>query len=306
MKNKVLIGSLITTLLAFALYSVNLRRVENAHVEIVGQKQTTQKAKVKSKAHEPNVEAVEYTNHIKTASGSNTAWAKKIQQVMGKDQSYQVSVQDLNSGKFARVANSSKSHGISSTSRLFLLAAVDYQEQHGKLNNNTALKVKKTDRVKGEHILQPGIAYGITFLKQSLMRNSKMAGNVLLRKITPKQVNQVAKKMGATNTKFSKKYTANPVAVTTANDLAAVMSDLYQNKTLNQQYSNQALGSLNQSGKRPKIVQTTAEATVYAIGDGKTNVAIVQANGHAYCVSVWSTSDRSFVKLGQTVNSFFK
>lgn len=39
MKNKVLIGSLITALIAFILYSVNLKKVENSSLKIVGQGQ---------------------------------------------------------------------------------------------------------------------------------------------------------------------------------------------------------------------------------------------------------------------------
>ncbi|MEB3363948.1 hypothetical protein SDC49_10055 [Lactobacillus sp. R2/2] len=39
MKNKVLLGSLITALLAFMLYSVNLKRVENTKLKIAGPKQ---------------------------------------------------------------------------------------------------------------------------------------------------------------------------------------------------------------------------------------------------------------------------
>lgn len=308
MKNKVLIGSLITTLLAFMLYSFNLKRVQTADVKIVGQseKQVTQKNKGNIKTpREPNVAAVEYTNHIKVASGSNKAWAKKIQKVMGKDQSYQVCVQDLNSGKFARVYNTEKAHGINSVSRLYILAAMYYQIQHGKLNDKKAVKVKKADRAKGEKMLQPGIAYAITYLKQSMMRGSHTAGNVLLRKIKPVTVGTVVKKMGAKNTKFSGKYATSPIAMSTAQDLAAVMSNLYQNKSLDQQYSNLVLGALNLTGKKPKVV-SGIKGQIYGIGDTKANVAIVQNNGHAFCVSVWSNDNRSFAKLGKTVSDFFK
>lgn len=305
MKNKVLIGSLITTLLAFMLYSVNIKRVENSQVQIVNQKNTTNKSKGKT-AHEPKMAAVEYPNHIKVASGSNQDWSKQIEKVMGKDQSYQVSVQDLNSGKFARVSNTAKAHEVGATGNLFLLAAIYYQEQHGKLSDHTAIKVKKADRAKGDKMLKPGIAYGVTFLKQTLMRKNKTAGNALTRKVKPAKINEVAHKMGATNTKFGEHYSAGPVATTTAADLAAVMNNLYQNKTLNRQYANMALGSLSLTGKKPKIVAQTNGATIYAIGDSRANVALVQSHGHAYCVSVWARSDRSFSNLGKTVNGFFK
>lgn len=305
MKNKVLLGSLVTTLFAFMLYSVSNRRVENAHVQIVNQSKVGQKEKTKT-AREPQVAAVEYTNRIKVASGSDQNWAKQIKQVMGKDQSYQVSVQDLNSGKFARVANTTKAHGIHATSNLFLLTAIYYQEQHNKLNEHTVVKVKKADLVKGEKMLRPKIAYGIAFLKQTLMHGSKTAGNALTRKVTPAQINKIVQKMGTTKTKFGPRYSTNPVATTTADDLAIVMNNLYQSKTLNRQYANTVLGSLSLVNKKPKIIKQIKGATIYAIGDSKANVAVVQQHGHAYCVSVWASSDRSFSKLGKTVNRFFK
>lgn len=305
MKNKVLLGSLVTTLFAFMLYSVSNRRVENAHVQIVNQSKVGQKEKTKT-AREPQVAAVEYTNRIKVASGSDQNWAKQIKQVMGKDQSYQVSVQDLNSGKFARVANTTKAHGIHATSNLFLLTAIYYQEQHNKLNEHTVVKVKKADLVKGEKMLRPKIAYGIAFLKQTLMHGSKTAGNALTRKVTPAQINKIVQKMGTTKTKFGRRYSTNPVATTTADDLAIVMNNLYQSKTLNRQYANTVLGSLSLVNKKPKIIKQIKGATIYAIGDSKANVAVVQQHGHAYCVSVWASSDRSFSKLGKTVNRFFK
>ncbi len=305
MKNKVIFGSLAATFVAFMLYTVSLRHVANTSVQIVNQKETVKKKKSKT-GHEPNVEAVEFPTHVKVAPGSNSDWTKQIKKVMGKDQSYQVSVQDLNSGRFARVANSTKAHGVSSTSHLFLLATIYYQEEHGKLSQREAIKIKKADRVKGENILQPGIAYAVSFLKQSLLRGSKTAGNALLRKVKPRQINAVVKKMGATKTKFNKKYMSHPRAVTTAADLTKIMADLYQNKTLNRQYANSVLSSLHLNGEKPQVVKNITGTTIYAIGDKRTNVALVQGHGHAYCISVWSNSDQQFAKLGKIFNDFFK
>ena len=123
MKNKVLIGSLITALIAFMFYSVNLKKVENSSLKIVGQgqEQVVKNKKGKNSVCEPKVATVEYPNHIKIASGSEQKWAEKIVQVMGKDQSYQVCVQDLNNNKYARVSNTSQRHGVNTISRLFLL-----------------------------------------------------------------------------------------------------------------------------------------------------------------------------------------
>ena len=307
MKNKVLIGSLITALIAFMLYSVNLKKVENSSLKIVGQgqEQVVKNKKGKNSVREPKVATVEYPNHIKIASGSEQKWAEKIVQVMGKDQSYQVCVQDLNNNKYARVSNTSQRHGVNTISRLFLLIALTYQEQHGKANINKAVKIKKTDRVKGEKVLQKGVAYNAAYLKQLMMQGDKTAANALLRTVKPATVNSIIKKMGVHDTTIKGKFSAKPTALTTANDLNKIMVSLYHDQILSRQYSNQVLGALSSAKTKPKIVRNT-KGLIYGIGDGKANVALVQSNGNAYCVSVWSNNDQDFIKLGKAVNSFFK
>ena len=307
MKNKVLIGSLITALIAFMLYSVNLKKVENSSLKIVGQgqEQVVKNKKGKNSVREPKVATVEYPNHIKIASGSEKKWAEKIVQVMGKDQSYQVCVQDLNNNKFARVSNTSQRHGVNTISRLFLLIALTYQEQHGQATANKAVKIKKADHVKGEKVLQKGIAYNATYLKQLMMQGDKTAANALLRKVKPAKVNSIIRRTGAEDTAIKGKLSAKPAAYTTANDLNKIMVSLYHDQILSRQYSNQVLGALNANKTKPKIIRNS-KGLIYAIGDSKANVALVQSNGNAYCVSVWSNNDHDFVKLGKAVNSFFK
>ena len=307
MKNKVLIGSLITALIAFILYSVNLKKVENSSLKIVGQgqEQVVKNKKGKNSVREPKVATVEYPNHIKIASGSEKKWAEKIVQVMGKDQSYQVCVQDLNNNKFARVSNTSQRHGVNTISRLFLLVALTYQEQQGKLNINKAVKIKKADHVKGEKVLQKGIAYNATYLKQLMMQGDKTAANALLRVVKPAKVNSIIRRTGAEDTAIKGKLSAKPAAYTTANDLNKIMVSLYHDQILSRQYSNQVLGALNTNKTKPRII-SNSKGLIYAIGDSKANVALVQSNGNAYCVSVWSNNDHDFVKLGKAVNSFFK
>ena len=307
MKNKVLIGSLITALIAFILYSVNLKKVENSSLKIVGQgqEQVVKNKKGKNSVREPKVATVEYPNHIKIASGSEQKWAEKIVQVMGKDQSYQVCVQDLNNNKFARVSNTSQRHGVNTISRLFLLIALTYQEQHGQATANKAIKIKKADHVKGEKVLQKGIAYNAAYLKQLMMQGDKTAANALLRKVKPAKVNSIIRRTGAEDTAIKGKLSAKPAAYTTANDLNKIMVSLYHDQILSRQYSNQVLGALNANKTKPRIIRNS-KGLIYAIGDSKANVALVQSNGNAYCVSVWSNNDHDFVKLGNAVNSFFK
>ena len=307
MKNKVLIGSLITALIAFMLYSVNLKKVENSSLKIVGhgQEQVVKNKKGKNSAREPKVATVEYPNHIKIASGSEKKWAEKIVQVMGKDQSYQVCVQDLNNNKFVRVSNTSQRHGVNTISCLFLLIALTYQEQHGQATANKAVKIKKADHVKGEKVLQKGIAYNATYLKQLMMQGDKTAANALLRTVKPAKVNSIIRRTGAEDTAIKGKLSAKPAAYTTANDLNKIMVSLYHDQILSRQYSNQVLGALNANKTKPRIIRNS-KGLIYAIGDSKANVALVQSNGNAYCVSVWSNNDHDFVKLGKAVNSFFK
>ena len=307
MKNKILIGSLITALIAFMLYSVNLKKVENSSLKIVGQgqEQIVKNKKGKNSVREPKVATVEYPNHIKIASGSEQKWAEKIVQVMGKDQSYQVCVQDLNNNKYARVSNTSQRHGVNTISRLFLLIALTYQEQHGKSVSRKAIKIKKADHVKGEKVLQKGIAYNAAYLKQLMMQGDKTAANALLRKVKPAKVNSIIRRTGAEDTAIKGKLSAKPAGYTTAKDLNKIMVSLYHDQILSRQYSNQVLGTLSSVKIKPKIVRNT-KGLIYGIGDAKANVALIQSNGNAYCVSVWSNNDHDFVKLGKAVNSFFK
>lgn len=308
MKNKVLIGSLITTLLAFILYSANLKRTENASLQIVGSKthQVFSRAKNKKVAsHEPDVSSIEYNNQIKVVHGSDRVWTHQIAQIMGKERPYQVYVQDLNSGKFADISNTVKPHVVNESAKLFLLTTIFYQEQHGKLSGKSVIKIKKSDQVKSEKLLQPGIGYAITYLKQAMMNNNQTAAKVLLRKINPVQVTLVARKMGATHTTFTKNSKNVLNMQTTAKDMALVLANLYRNKTLNQRNSNQVLNDLHISSIKPKIA-VNISGTVYAIGDGKASTELVQTHGNSYCVSVWSNSDRNLTELGQSVNRFFK
>lgn len=155
MKHKVLIGAIITTLVAFLLYTTNLKRVDNAKLKVVGP--TTSKVNKTKKAKEPKVKtlkepkvnSIEYTNHVKAKSGSNKKLVKIIKKTMGVDDSYQVAVQDLtNSSRYAVVANTQKAHDAKKAMKLFLLIALYEQEQNGKINSRTAIKIKKSDKAK--------------------------------------------------------------------------------------------------------------------------------------------------------------
>lgn len=306
MKHKILIGSLIVTLFAFILYTSNIKRVENAQLKIVEpnnskvakNKKKTKEPKVK-KLEKPKVNSIEYSNHVKAQKGSNQKLVKQIKKVMGIDDSFQVVAQDLtNSSHFAVVSNTNKAHDAGKTMRLFLLIALYEQEQKGKMGSRTAIKISKKDKAKGDKMFQVGITYGVSYLRSAMLKGNKTAASALTRKIGVNNIDQVAKKMGATQTKVN----SNMTGQTTANDLAKTMIGLYQGRVLNRQYASRVLATL--AKERPSLVSGLSGG-IYAIGDDDFAVAIVQTNGRAYCMSVWSTQHKNFNKLGKTVNAWF-
>lgn len=309
MKHKILIGSLIVTLFAFILYTSNIKRVENAQLKIVEpnnskvakNKKKTKEPKVKKleKPKEPKVNSIEYSNHVKAQKGSNQKLVKQIKKVMGIDDSFQVVAQDLtNSSHFAVVFNTNKAHDAGKTMRLFLLIALYEQEQKGKMGSRTAIKISKKDKAKGDKMFQVGITYGVSYLRSAMLKGNKTAASALTRKIGVNNIDQGAKKMGATQTKVN----SNMTGQTTANDLAKTMIGLYQGRVLNRQYASRVLATL--AKERPSLVSGLSGG-IYAIGDDDFAVAIVQTNGRAYCMSVWSTQHKNFNKLGKTVNAWF-
>ena len=225
MKHKILIGSLIVTLFAFILYTSNIKRVENAQLKIVEpnnskvakNKKKTKEPKVKKleKPKEPKVNSIEYSNHVKAQKGSNQKLVKQIKKVMDIDDSFQVVAQDLtNSSHFAVVSNTNKAHDAGKTMRLFLLIALYEQEQKGKMGSQTAIKISKKDKAKGDKMFQVGITYGVSYLRSAMLKGNKTAASALTRKIGVNNIDQVAKKMGATQTKVN----SNMTGQTTAND----------------------------------------------------------------------------------------
>lgn len=311
MKHKILIGSIISTLLAFILYTSNMRRVENAQLKIVGpttSKVKKSKKKVKEpkikKVKEPKVNSIGYSNHVKAKSGSNKQLVKMIKKVMGLDDSYQVAVQDLNnSSRYAVVSNTAKAHDAKDVMKLFLLIALYEQEQKGKIGSKTAIKIKKADKAKGDGMFQVNMAYGVAYLREAMLKNNKTASNALIRKIGIKNIESVAKIMGADQTTIAKRFTGDAYGKTTANDLAKTMIGLYQGRVLNRQYASKVLSALAKSKERIKMVKGI-NGGVYATGDDDFATAIVQGKGN-YCIAVWNSNNKNFNKLAKNVNTWF-
>lgn len=311
MKHKILVGSIVTTLFAFLLYSTNTKRVENAQLKIVEPKSSkvtkkkTKEPKTPKTNKEPKVSSIEYSNHVTAKKGSNQKLVKKIKQAMGLDDSYQVAVQDLNnSSRYAVVSNTSKSHAVENSMELFLLIALYEQEQKGKLTSKTAIKIKSADKVKGDGMFQVNMAYGIAYLRSAMLKGNQTAANAFLSKIGTKNVDAIAKKMGATQTKTAKKFSGDSYGKTTAMDLTKAMVGLYQGRVLSRSYASKVLSALTKIKPQPAMVKGISGG-VYAIGDDNSATAIVQGKGNAYCISVWSSNDKNFSKLGKSVNTWF-
>lgn len=308
---KVFIRTLIASFCALILYMANLRRVNDAKLNIIEpktsqvatNKKAAKKVKEPKEPREPKVVTPEYATKVKIEKGSQKSLAKKIKRVMGKKDTYQIAVQDLNnSSRYVRIANSQRVHNVKGTMRLYLLIALYKKEQSGKLNSRTAIKIKKSDRTKNEKMLQTNMAYGIAYLRDAMMHGNKTAANALLRKVGIKYVNQVIQAFGAKDTKMLGKFTSSAVGKTTANNLDATLKGIYQGRVLNQSHAYLVLGAMH--GKNTKLVQQI-NGTTYSIGDSNSAAAIVQSGGHSYCISIWSSSNHNFAQLGKTVEEWF-
>lgn len=315
MKKNVVISSIVTTLIAFGLYSWNVERVNNAQVSVIESKNKINKSKLtkkkespklnKPKEKEPKIDSVEYSNHIKIAKGSKKELAQKIKSVMGIDNSYQVAVQDLtNSSRFARVANTSKTHNVNTIMKMYILLGLFEQEQKGKISSKTAIKITKADQVNSEKVVKTGMSYGVLYLRQAMMRGKETALNALIRKIGQSNIDAVAKKLGASQITISENFNKEPYGKVTVADLTQTMVGVYQGRALNQKYASRFLTTLSLATPRTNLVKKIASAS-YSIGDDNSAVAIVQGRNHAYAVSVWSENSKKFADLGQVVYKYF-
>lgn len=311
MKNKVLIRVLVASLFAFMLYSASLRQMKTAKVNVVEPKSSKvvtkkqkKEPKLKAPATKPASSKSQLAKNVKVDKGSQTVLVKKIEQAMGDKGAYQVSVQDLNnSNRYARLGTTSSAHDANNVLRVLVLTTIYYQEQHGKIKPRANIKIKKSDRVKGEKLLQTNMQYGIAYLRQAMMKGNKTAANALLRKAGKKNVNLVADKLGATNTTVTGTFTKKPVGKTTARDLDLIMKGLYQGKVLNQQHAQIVLMAMH--GSRTKLTKNIT-GTIYSVGDSHFSSALVQTSGHSYCISAWGQSQSNFSKLGKAVNTWFE
>jgi beta-lactamase class A len=107
MKNNIVVGALIASLLAFVVYTRTNKDAEMRKVTVVQVKKSGKVKKIISSTDkEPNVNSIEYDNQVKSSKGSDKQLVKAIKKAMGQDVSYQVAAYDLNkSSHFAEVTN---------------------------------------------------------------------------------------------------------------------------------------------------------------------------------------------------------
>lgn len=305
MKNKILLRALILSLCAFIWYGHNLRTVENASVKIITPKKTNIN---KTQQKEPTLDTTETQQNtakdVSVKSGSNKSLVTIIQKAMSKSGSYQVAVQDLNNpAKFAQLYTTSASQSAAGIMRLNVLTGIYKKEQEHKLARGTNIKIEKSDKVKGDKLLQVGMQYSIAYLRQAMMRqNNKTAANALLRVAGKNTINQVAKKYGAKDTVINSDFNSKVIGKTTAADLDSIMKGLYQAKVLNRQNAQLVLSALHGSNT-PLTKQING--TIYSVGGKNFATAIVQNAGKSYAISVWSPNDSNFDELGLAVSKWF-
>ncbi|GHV97949.1 serine hydrolase [Lactobacillus nasalidis] len=298
MRNNIVVGALIASLLAFVVYTSTNKDAETRQVTVVQvKKQGTVKKQVSSSDKEPNVNSIEYDNQVKSSKGSNKKLAKAIKKAMGQDVSYQVAAYDLTkTSRFAVVRNTTSSQNSDKIFYLYLLIALYAQEKAGKIGSSTTIKITSADKSGSSSAIAVGISYGPSYLREQMLKGNKTAANALLRTIGAKQVDAVVKKMGASQTKVTGTFSKSVVGKTTAQDLAKVMVALYQGKVVGS-YNQQVLTAMTGTTK----LASKAKGTIYQYADGNLEVALISNSGHTYVVSAWSSKTDDFASLGQAV-----
>lgn len=301
MKNKILIVSLLVSFCAFALYIFNDKQAQNRQIQIVApankQKQKKERA---PKVQETAKKRKTQNKPQEAAKGSNASLAKTVgQQMSGSD--YQVSVVDLqHPSTFARLGTD-QAQAANTVMKFYILLAIYHAEKTGKIPMNASLKIKKADRVKGEKQLRVGMAYGVAFLRQAMMHGNKTAANALIRK-TKSSLQQVISGYDLGQTKLAGTYRHLPLGMTSSKDLTQAAAKAYQGDLLGQHYGSLALSSLK-TGHRKLTAKITGNC--YYLSGQHFNLAVVQSNGKAYAIAVWSKQNLNLPKLGQAVNQWF-
>lgn len=302
MKNSLIIGCAIASLGSFMLYYNNMRHSQNTQLVIVQDKNKQKKANT-SKQPEFNLPSIkENSGILKVSKNSNRSLVNVIKKAMGNENNYQVSVVDLTNSKNQADVYSSKTSNATDIMKLYVLFAVEQLEQDKKLSANTVIKITPDELSSNEKILKPGVGYGLTYLKQSMMSpNSQASSNALLNKVGISEVNNIAKQFGTSDTKIDGKFGSKVVGNTSAKDLATTMKSLYQNKILGGK-DQTILADLMKQPKEALASKVAGQTS--QLSDAKNAVMLVQNQNKAYIVAVSSNNATNFGALGEQVSQW--
>ncbi|GFZ26767.1 serine hydrolase [Lactobacillus corticis] len=308
MKNHIFLGAAIATFFAFVLYSANLKRIDTSPINVSGQTTKLVKPSTSSKTSKNSASSSSEPQtpkstkiQVKVASGSDQKYAKALKTAMGDNESYQVYVVNGGGNKFANVYTSSISHNVGRVVQIYLLATLYEQEKTGKLSSQTAIKITASDKVKGDKLVQTGIMYGVQYLRQAMLKGSKSAANALLRKMGKKNVERIAKKLGAKHTVLTSGYAGK----STAQDLANTMASFYHGKGIGTTQAQQVLTAMATAKNKPSL-RKHLKGTVYAMGDSQAACALVRGSKQTYVVSFWTENGNPGSSLGASVNKLFQ
>lgn len=316
MKNKIFFGSALVAFCSLAFYMTNINRIKTTKIEIyhgnttkVNKKKQGEKSSVKSSAPKKSKKKVaekKSTSEVMVAAGSTKKIIQAVEKSIGKQkEAYQVSFVDLDkSGNFARVTNTNQSSLKAKNSlKFYLLLAYENAVKSKKIISNRSYKIKSSDQLsKEDKMLKTGLQYSYVYIRNMMINHdSDMAANILLKKIGRSQVNKVAKKFGATNTKITGKFGTDNVGETSASDMTTVIKALYQGKVLGIMHDTKVIGYMTDS--QNKGLTEKIKGTVYKVSGSNGSVALVEVNGKNYAVAcINEKSGFDYGALGKAID----
>lgn len=281
MKNHVLLGSLLTALLAFILYIGGVHQQRTAQLAIVGQKQ-----RVIKKGH-TNPASLPESHEVRVAAGST----KKLAKPLGKKlQTAEAPVQVYTHGLtdqqvHAQVANTGrKSLSAGDVLRLYVLLAYYQARKDGRIKPNSVVQVQQSDLAKGEQALRAPMGYSYSYLLNLMIQQKNTsAANIIWQKSKASMPKLVAR-LDLHQTKITSSFGGKYVGTVSAADLGKTLLKLYQGKVFDRQTDNQVLGDLQRYPDRKLTEKVTG--TVYQISDTQASAALVKNGSTAYVMAV--------------------
>lgn len=301
MKNHILLGSLLTAVLAFILYIGGVHQQRTAQLAIVGQKQ-----RIVQKGH-TNPASLPEAHEVKVAAGSTKALAKPLSK---KLQTAYVPVQvyshDLTDQQVhAQVTNTTrKSFPAGNVLRLYVLLAYYQARKDGHIKANSVVQVKAGDLSKGEQPLHAPMSYSYSYLLNLMLQQKNNSAANLIWQHSRSSMPKLVSRLDLEQTKITAYFDDKKVGTTSARDLGRTLLKLYQGKVFDRQTDNQILSSLQSYPERKLTAKVTG--TVEQISDDHASVALVRNGSSAYVMAL--TTGRRYAKMtdiGSLINNWY-